>query len=81
MQLVSMDLKIKLDFGSVIPDDFSIRVFDALGNETGYRGLEKGDNYLDIYLKTRSQGIFFVNYSSAGINNTYKVIVVGKKVD
>ncbi len=73
--------KIKLDFGSVIPDDFSIRVFDALGNETGYRGLEKGDNYLDIYLKTRSQGIFFVNYSSAGINNTYKVIVVGKKVD
>lgn len=68
--------KIKLAFGNKIPDDYSIRVFDALGREIGYRGIEKGDNYLNIYLYPKSQGIFFINFSAAGINNTYKVIVV-----
>lgn len=69
--------KINLAFGNTIPDDYSIRIFDAIGRETGYRNVEKGENYLNIDLGSRIQGIYFVNYTAAGINNTYKVIVVG----
>ena len=73
--------KIKLAFGSTIPDDFSIRIFDAIGRETGYRNMEKGENYLNIDMGSKIQGTYFVNYSTEGINNTYKVIVVGELVE
>ena len=73
--------KIKLAFGNKIPDDYSIRVFDATGRETGYWNIEKGENYLNIDLRPKIQGIYFINYSAAGINNNYKVVVVGEIVD
>ncbi len=73
--------KIKLAFGQTIPDNYSIRVFDALGRETGYRDIEKGDNYLNIHLIPKIQGIYFINFTAAGINNTFKVVVVGELVE
>ena len=53
--------KIKLAFGNKIPDDYSIRVFDATGRETGYWNIEKGENYLNIDLRPKIQGIYFLN--------------------
>ncbi len=35
----------------------------------------------NIDLAPKIQGIYFINFSTVGINNTYKVIVVGDLVE
>lgn len=68
---------VKIVFGDKAPDEITIRVFDLLGRETGYRKIEKIDNYLNIDLGSKEQGLYFIMISSEEINNTYKVVVAG----
>ncbi len=67
---------VTLAFGSSIPDDISIRAFDAIGRETVFRIAEKNDNYLILEMINKTRGIYFIKVSSSSINNTYKVIVL-----
>lgn len=69
--------KVKIVFGDKVPDEITIRIFDLLGRETGYRKIEKIDNYLNIDLGSPEQGLYFIMISSEKINNTYKVVVAG----
>jgi len=71
------DGEIKLTFGGDIPADYTIRVFNSIGQETGYRIKEIGGNYLIIEFPSSANDTFFVNFISSEITNTYKVIVIG----
>lgn len=69
--------QIKIAFGSTLPEDVinSIRIFNATGKETGYRIIEKSDNYLVIEITSKAQGLYLIKVSTEEINNTFKVIV------
>ena len=67
---------VTLAFGNSIPDDISIRAFDAVGRETVFRVTEENDNYLVLEMINKTRGIYFIKVSSSTINNTYKVIVL-----
>ncbi|NQU34535.1 MAG: PKD domain-containing protein, partial [Bacteroidetes bacterium] len=69
--------KIKLAFGGDIPKDYSIRVFNSIGQETGYIIDEIATNYLIIDLFPNKKGAYLIKLSSSQINNTYKVIIIG----
>jgi len=68
---------IKLAFGSALPNDIesSIRVSNAIGQETGFRIIEKSNNYLIIEIEPKCIGLHLITIRSEEINNTFKVIV------
>ena len=69
--------KIKLAFGSKIPSDYAIRIFNTMGQETNYIIDEISDNYLIIDIFPNKKGTYLIKLSSSQINNTYKVIIIG----
>ncbi len=70
---------VELAFGDTIPDDIidKIRIFDAIGRETGFRGIERVENHLIIDMASKTQGIYYLKVSATEINTTYKVVVIG----
>ena len=71
------DGKVKLAFGGALPDniDSKIRVFNAIGNESTFRILEKGYNYLWLDIFPRTQGVYLIKISSDEVNSTFKLVV------
>lgn len=69
--------EIKLAFGGTVPDDYTIRAFNSIGMETGYRLIEKGENYILIKMYTKTKGAYIIKLISNDIVTTYKVIVTG----
>jgi len=67
---------VTLAFGNSIPEDISIRIFDAIGRETEVRIAEENEDYLILEMINKTRGIYFIRVSSSSINNTYKVIVL-----
>ncbi|MBC8321771.1 MAG: PKD domain-containing protein [Bacteroidetes bacterium] len=76
------DGKVKISFGEWITDDIdyildNTRIFNSIGKEVGFRKLADGDNYAIIEIIPTKQGLYFIKISTANINNTYRVVVVG----
>jgi len=71
------DGKIKLAFGNTLPDDIEnkIRVSNSIGQETGFRIIEKNNNYLIIEITPNGNGLYLIKVTSEEVNNTFKVIV------
>ena len=71
------DGKIKLAFGNTLPDDIEnkIRVSNSIGQETGFRIIEKSNNYLIIEITPNGNGLYLIKVTSEEVNSTFKVIV------
>ena len=70
--------KVKLVFGDTIPDNIidKIRIFDAIGRETGFRGIERIEDHLVIDMASKIQGVYYIKISATEINTTFKVVMI-----
>lgn len=74
---------IRLAFGGTKPDDLlnSIRVFNSVGKEIGYRIVEERDDYIIIEILPKKAGYYLVKISSKEVQNTFKIIVLEPDVN
>ncbi len=68
---------IKLAFGGEVPENYTIRIFNSVGQEMGYRISEADENSLSIDIYPNKKGAYLVSFSSDQINTNYKVIIIG----
>lgn len=64
-----------LAFGSRVPDQLAIEVYDLWGKQAPFSILENIENYLTIDITPLRAGIYFIRLISPEQNNTYKVIL------
>lgn len=67
--------EVKIAFGNTIPSEYTMRVFNILGQEINYKLIEKGENYLRLVMEPFMSGVHIIAFSSEQINITHKVIV------